>query len=412
MSFGVFQFRRGTPALWSSVNPVLADGELGIEKGTSLFKIGNGSTAWNSLPYGGIKGDAGIDASIAVGSVTTGAAGSNASVSNVGTAQNAILNFTIPRGDIGATGNKGWSPVLAIVSDGERRVLQLTDWVGGEGAKPATGQFLGSSGFVATAASAIDIRGPQGQAGITPTQNTFASVSVGTSPTPTILTADNATGVLMVNAGPGISLTADAATDAFTITNTDTGSAAVGAHEGAADPHPQYLTQAEGDARYVQPAQLPPSKLSAKISTLFVSTANSTAVQVVLSLAIPAGYLTAGKSFDIDLEGTQSQSAAATNVVGAIFVNNTQLVSAAVAGGTAAQTNRSLRMKGGVMWNGTGYLGNITVGVSGILPVGNANVAGVTVDAATAHNIDIRVQTSTANAANIIRAMVAAIKEI
>jgi hypothetical protein len=183
-------------------------------------------------------------------------------------------------------------------------------------------------------------------------------------------------------------------------------SAAVAAHEQAADPHPQYLTTAEAQAL------IPPNKLSARISTLFASPANSTTVTVVLSLAIPANYLTAGKSFDFDLEGTQSQSAAATNVVGAIFVNNTQLVNAAVAGGTAAQTNRSIRMKGGIMWNGANYLGNITVGVSGILPVGKANVTGVEVAAGTAHNIDIRVQTSTANAANIIRAMVAAIKEI
>lgn len=182
--------------------------------------------------------------------------------------------------------------------------------------------------------------------------------------------------------------------------------AALASHISDPDPHSQYLTAAEAAAL------IPPNKLSARISTLFASPANSTAVTIVLSLAIPANYLTTGKSFDFDLEGTQSQSAAATNVVGAIFVNNTQLVTQAVAGGTAAQTNRSLRMKGGIMWNGANYLGNITVGISGILPLGNANVTGVPVAAATAHNIDIRVQTSTANAANIIRAMVAAIKEI
>ena len=122
--------------------------------------------------------------------------------------------------------------------------------------------------------------------------------------------------------------------------------------------------------------------------------------------------MTAGFTLDIDLEGTQSQSAAATNVVGAIFVNGTQLVNAAVAGGTAAQTNRSIRMKGGVMWNGTAFLGNITTGISGVLPVGNANITGVVGAAATAHTIDLRVQTSTANAANIIRAIAAAIKEV
>jgi hypothetical protein len=43
------QFRRGTAAQWSSTNPVLSAGELGYETDTGNFKIGNGSTAWNSL---------------------------------------------------------------------------------------------------------------------------------------------------------------------------------------------------------------------------------------------------------------------------------------------------------------------------------------------------------------------------
>ena len=74
---------------------------------------------------------------------------------------------TGPQGATGATGAKGWSPVLAVVTDGERRVFQVTDWVGGEGTKPASGQFIGSTGFVATAAQGIDIRGPQGATGAT-----------------------------------------------------------------------------------------------------------------------------------------------------------------------------------------------------------------------------------------------------
>jgi hypothetical protein len=43
------QFRRGTASQWSSTNPTLASGELGYETDTGNFKIGNGSTAWNSL---------------------------------------------------------------------------------------------------------------------------------------------------------------------------------------------------------------------------------------------------------------------------------------------------------------------------------------------------------------------------
>ena len=50
------QFRRGTSTEWSNANTVLADGELAIETNTRNFKIGNGSTNWNTLDYGGLQG--------------------------------------------------------------------------------------------------------------------------------------------------------------------------------------------------------------------------------------------------------------------------------------------------------------------------------------------------------------------
>lgn len=52
----------------------------------------------------GAKGDTGSAASIKIGSVTTGAAGSNASVTNSGTASNVVLDFILPRGKDGADG--------------------------------------------------------------------------------------------------------------------------------------------------------------------------------------------------------------------------------------------------------------------------------------------------------------------
>jgi hypothetical protein len=45
------QVRRGTASQWTSTNPVLAAGELGFETDTNKLKIGNGSSAWNSLSY-------------------------------------------------------------------------------------------------------------------------------------------------------------------------------------------------------------------------------------------------------------------------------------------------------------------------------------------------------------------------
>jgi hypothetical protein len=45
------QVRRGTAAEWASANPVLSAGEPGFETDTGLFKVGDGSTAYNDLPY-------------------------------------------------------------------------------------------------------------------------------------------------------------------------------------------------------------------------------------------------------------------------------------------------------------------------------------------------------------------------
>jgi hypothetical protein len=53
------QFRRGTASEWTSANPTLAVGEMGLETDTDQFKIGDGTTAWTSLGYGGIAGPEG-----------------------------------------------------------------------------------------------------------------------------------------------------------------------------------------------------------------------------------------------------------------------------------------------------------------------------------------------------------------
>lgn len=45
------KLRRGTAAQWTSANPVLAAGEIGLETDTRRTKYGNGSQAWSALPY-------------------------------------------------------------------------------------------------------------------------------------------------------------------------------------------------------------------------------------------------------------------------------------------------------------------------------------------------------------------------
>lgn len=45
------QVRRGTAAAWTAANTLLSSGEFGYEIDTKKLKIGDGDTAWTSLPY-------------------------------------------------------------------------------------------------------------------------------------------------------------------------------------------------------------------------------------------------------------------------------------------------------------------------------------------------------------------------
>ena len=55
----------------------------------------------------GATGAVGSAGTITVGTVTTGSAGGSASVTNSGTSSEAVLNFTLPKGASGATGTQG-----------------------------------------------------------------------------------------------------------------------------------------------------------------------------------------------------------------------------------------------------------------------------------------------------------------
>ena len=94
----------------ASVNIKGAKGDKGDTgaQGIQGVKGDKGDTGEQGLQ--GVKGDTGeqglqgIAATIRIGSVYTGEPGTNASVTNSGTSTNAILNFTIPRGNPGSGG--------------------------------------------------------------------------------------------------------------------------------------------------------------------------------------------------------------------------------------------------------------------------------------------------------------------
>ena len=111
----------------------------------------------------GLKGDTGNAATIEIGTVTTGEAGSSASVTNSGTASNVVLNFTLPRGKDGKDGGVTVDAALFATSTNpvQNKVIKaaLDGKLGkNETAARATQDGAGNN-IVDTYAKKIDISG-------------------------------------------------------------------------------------------------------------------------------------------------------------------------------------------------------------------------------------------------------------
>ena len=62
----IIKNRRGTTLEWTAVNPILHDGEIGVDTDLNNFKMGDGVSSWTELPYfiaqddlGDLKGETG-----------------------------------------------------------------------------------------------------------------------------------------------------------------------------------------------------------------------------------------------------------------------------------------------------------------------------------------------------------------
>jgi hypothetical protein len=123
--------------------------------GTSAAVANSGTTSAAVLNFTVPKGDTGTAATVAVGTTTTGAAGTNAAVSNSGTTSAAVLNFTIPQGV------KGDAATLAV----------------GTTTTGAAGTNAAVSNSGTTSAAVLNFTVPKGDTG------TAATIAVGTTTT-------------------------------------------------------------------------------------------------------------------------------------------------------------------------------------------------------------------------------------
>ena len=135
------------------------------------FVIPAGATGAN-----GADGADGTAATVQVGTTTTGAPGTNASVTNTGTESNAVLNFVIPAGATGANGTDG-----ATGADGTAATVQVGTTTTGA---PGTNASVTNTGTESNAVLNFVIpAGATGANGATGADGTAATVQVGTTTT-------------------------------------------------------------------------------------------------------------------------------------------------------------------------------------------------------------------------------------
>lgn len=197
------------------------------------FPLGSGSKIRTTeLTVAGFPGTVsgggtGTAGTVTIGTVTTGAPGSSATITNVGTAENAILDFVIPRGDVGANGTTGATgatgPVGPAGPTGATGATGPQGPAGPQGAAGAQGETgpQGAQGEPGEQGPQGDT-GPQGATGATgatgPTGATGAQGPAGSITIGAVTTGSPGTSVSVTNSG-----TSAAAVLNFTIPRGDPG---------------------------------------------------------------------------------------------------------------------------------------------------------------------------------------------
>ena len=143
------QHRRGTASEWTTANPVLAEGELGLETDTAKWKIGDGATAWTSLGYANqvVAGPASVSNSGASPALTITNTGSGNSLVVEDSASTDSTPFVID-----ASGNVGIgvTPATLFHTESDTASNDTRLAINNTSANPATIRFTKRRGTAAS----------------------------------------------------------------------------------------------------------------------------------------------------------------------------------------------------------------------------------------------------------------------
>jgi hypothetical protein len=363
-------FRRDTAAAWTTANPVLLNGELGLETDTRKLKIGDGASTWGSLAYystsggggggntilsgsgapssgGGVNGDLYLDsaASRLYGPKAAGSWG--AGVSLIGPAGSAGAT-----GATGATGAAGASATVAVGS--------VTTGAAGSSAS------VSNAGTSSAAVLNFTIpRGDTGATGTTGAAGSAATVSVGS-----VTTGAAGSSASVTNTG-----TSSAAVFAFTIPRGDTGATGSAGATG-----PQGPAGAAGSAATISVGSVTTGAAGSSASV----TNSGTSSAAVLNFTIPRGDTGTGGS------GSGTVTSVGLSLPGLFSVSGSPVTSSGTLSATLATQSANL------VWAGP------TTGVAAA-PTFRALVAGdiPTIASSQVSGLATSATTDTTNASNI-----------
>ena len=153
----------------SALTTLMAQNILFSDGETLQQKLENGAFVGPE----GKPGEDGTAATLSVGKVTTGAPGTEAAVQNTGTDKDAVLWFTIPRGEQGIQGEQGMQGIPGI--DGVAATVAVGAVQTGEAGSPVEVTNSGTEN-----AAILKFVIPQGVRGEQGVQGKAAQISVGT----------------------------------------------------------------------------------------------------------------------------------------------------------------------------------------------------------------------------------------